>query len=571
MGKGNVQTTERIAPPARRATARRSAARRVPRRQRRAAAAALFIALACAPLSAALAGEALASAAPEAARAPEPGRARTFDVYEYRVEGADHLSTFELEAVLDPFLGPGRTLADVEAARAAIERAYSDRGYQSVAVAIPPQTVRGGVVTLKVNEGKVGRLRVRGAHWYLPSDIKRQAPSVAEGAVPNFNDIVRDIVVLNQLPDRRVTPALRAGAIPGTIDVDLNVQDRLPLHASVEVNNRYSPGTTQTRLNGAIHYDNLWQMGHSLTLAFQVAPKRIEDGEVYSGSYLARLPDAPWLSFTLNGIIQNSDISTLGGVAVAGKGRIFGGRANFTLPGSEGFFHSLSAGIDYKHFLEGVTLGSDTQSNPIVYWPATAQYIAAWTGKSRQTQLTAAVVFNVPPFSSASAKFDAKRYGASPNFTYFRGNAEQTEQLPHGLQLFGRLQGQYSPSPLIGSEQFTAGGADTVRGYLEVQAAGDYGVVGNVELRSPPLARQYERTFLDEWRLLVFADGARLRVQDPLPEQADLFLLWSVGAGSRLKLMNHLNGAFDVGVPLRTVGATTKYHPRFSFRIWSEF
>jgi len=32
-----------------------------------------------------------------------------------------------------------------------------------------------------------------------------------------------------------------------------------------------------------------------------------------------------------------------------------------------------------------------------------------------------------------------------------------------------------------------------------------------------------------------------------------------------------LNGAFDVGVPLRTVGATTKYHPRFSFRIWSEF
>src|SRR6266542_1972989 len=149
---------------------------------------------------------------------------RTIDVNEYRVEGAHHLSAAEVEAALDPFLGPGRALEDVEAGRAALEKAYSDKGYQSVTVAVPQQTVRDGIVALHVTEGKVGRLPVRGARYFLLSEIRRQAPSVAEGTVPNFNDIVRDIVLLNQIPDRRVTPALRAGVVPGTVDVDLNVQ-----------------------------------------------------------------------------------------------------------------------------------------------------------------------------------------------------------------------------------------------------------------------------------------------------------------------------------------------------------
>jgi hemolysin activation/secretion protein len=393
---------------------------------------------------------------------------------------------------------------------------------------------------------------------------------MAEGAVPNFNDIVRDIVALNQLPDRRVTPALRAGAVPGTVDVDLNVQDKLPLHGSLEANNRYSTGTTHTRLDGSIRYDNLWQLGHSLTFAFQLAPKRVRDGEVFSGAYVARFPDAPWLSVTLNGLVQDSDISTVGGIGVSGKGRVFGARVSFTLPGSAGFFHSLTAGLDYKHFLEGITLGSDTQGNPIRYWPASAQYLASWSGERSQTQLTGTVVVNLRGLSSPQEQFDAKRFQASGNFSYLRGVAERTDELSGGLQLATRLQGQFADGALIGSEQFTAGGGDSVRGYAEVQAAGDYGMTGGAELRSPSLAPSFAAKVLTECRLLAFAEGGRLRLNEPLPEQKDLFLLWSVGAGTRLKILDRVSAALDVGVPLRSEGVTTRYHPRFHFRIVTE-
>ena len=283
--------------------------------------------------------------------------AKPLDILEYRVDGADLLSQSEVEAAVYPHLGPGKTPAEVEAARAALEKAYFAKGYQTVAVSIPPQKVRGGVVLLKVTEGKVGRLRVRGSRYFDLEEIKAATPSLAEGTVPNFEAVSKDIVALNQLPDRRITPALKAGVKPGTVDVDLNVEDELPLHGSLELNNRYSADTTKLRTTGTLRYDNLWQHGHSASLSYQVAPKRKEDGEVYSASYLARFASVPWFSLLGYWVDQDSDVSTLASMNVAGKGQIFGARGLLTLPGESDFFHTLSLGVDRKKFQERVSSG----------------------------------------------------------------------------------------------------------------------------------------------------------------------------------------------------------------------
>lgn len=509
----------------------------------------------------------LCAIAPLAARAQsDKPRAKTFDLLELKVVGVHHLSDVEVEAVLTPFLGPGKVLDDVEKARVALEKAYSDKGYQGVAVAIPPQTVRDGMVTLKVTEGTVGRLRVHGARYFLPSEVRRLAPSVAEGSVPNFNDVLRDIIALNQLPDRRVSPALRPGQRPGTIDVDLNVQDRLPLHGSLELNNRYTSATTVPRLNASLRYDNLWQLGHSLSFSAQIAPERLRDAKVWSGSYLARFADAPWLTLSLNAIIQDSDISTLGGTAVQGRGRIFGGRAAFTLPSSATYFHTLTAGLDYKRF--GKELPDDPFAMPVRYWPLSAQYAGNWNHESWQMRLAATAQMNVRGFSSTGDTFDARRFKASGSFTTLRLELQRIQELPWGFQASGRVQGQLSPDPLIPSEQLTAGGVDTVRGYLEAQVAGDSGGAVGVELRSP--AAGSPSSWLNELRGHVFADGARLTIRDRLPEQKFVFILWSAGAGLRLRAFDVFNAAADLGVPLRSEGVTTAFHPRLHFRLWTE-
>ncbi|MFX7705295.1 POTRA domain-containing protein, partial [Acinetobacter baumannii] len=81
----------------------------------------------------------------------------------------------EIEEAIYPFLGPGKTSEDVEKARAALEKAYHDKGFQTVSVAVPQQNVTGGVVTLKVSELKVGRLRVKNSRYFDLDRIKDSA------------------------------------------------------------------------------------------------------------------------------------------------------------------------------------------------------------------------------------------------------------------------------------------------------------------------------------------------------------------------------------------------------------
>jgi len=505
-------------------------------------------------------------------QSPQQPKTDTRQIYiqEYRVQGAHLLTKLEVEEAVYPFLGPERTAEDVDQARAALEKAYQAKGFQTVSVQIPPQQVKGGIVILQVIEGKVGRLRVKGARYFSPDQIKKAAPSLAEGTVPDFNKVSQDIVALNQLPDRRVTPTLRAGIEPNTVDVDLNVKDTLPLHGNLELNNRYSPNTTPLRLNGALSYSNLWQLGHSAGFSFQVAPENLNDAEVFSGYYLLRFPHLDWLSLILQGTKQNSNVSTLGGAAVAGRNEVVGARAVITLPPGKNFFHSISLGIDWKHYDQGLNLSTGEVQTPLTYYPWSATYSATWLGKGYETDLNAGVTFNLRGMGSTETEFDNNRFKATGSFIYFRGDLSETLDLPRGFQLFAKFQGQVSDQPLVNSEQFAGGGLATVRGYLEAEELGDDAIFGSVELRTPSLL-SWMRGKANEWRFYMFAEAGELTLQDTLPQQVSRFDLASYGFGSRIRLQDHFNGSIDAGIPLISTSVTNVHDVLFTFRVWAEF
>ena len=504
-----------------------------------------------------------------------------FYIREYRVQGVKHLPVLEVEKAVYPFLGPRRTAEDVEQARAALQKAYDEKGYKTVTVEIPPQEPKRGVVKLLAVENTVGRLRVHGAKYFSISQIKKQVPSMAEGTVVDFNRVTKEIIALNQLPDRQVSPSLKPGVEPGTVDIDLEVKDKLPLHGTLELNNRYSADTTELRINGGISYNNLWQKGHAAGFNFQVAPENIEDAEVYSAYYLARFEDLDNFSLMFNGTKQDSNISTLGGAAVVGRGEIMGVRGLFTLPSGNKFYHSLSAGVDYKHFGENVIVQTDEVSTPITYWPASLNYGATWTQEHGFTELNAGVTMHFRGTGSDPAEFDAKRYQADGGFFYFRGDLGHTQDLPFGLQVYGKVQGQATANSLINTEQISGGGLSTVRGYLESSILGDQGIFGTLELRTPSLLGfmnpklegkpDPEKAKYNEWRFYGFVDGGRMTLNQPLPDQLSSFVLASWGVGTRLKMWNHLNGSLDAGFPLKEAGIIKKNDLLLTFRLWTEF
>ncbi|MCB1132986.1 MAG: ShlB/FhaC/HecB family hemolysin secretion/activation protein [Verrucomicrobiae bacterium] len=494
-----------------------------------------------------------------------------FYVRSYKVSGNSKLSKTEIESAVYPFMGPGRSPDDVEQARQALEKAFQEKGYQTVSVSVPDQDPRRGIIRLEVTEGKVARVRVTGSRWFLPSRIKRELPSIAEGSVPDFERVGREMVAVNRMADRRITPEVRPGAEPGSIEVDLNVEDKLPLHGSLEINNRYSAGTTPWRINGALSYGNLFQLGHTLSLNAQVAPENTDDGLVYSASYLARVSED--LTLMLQGTRQDSDISTLGGAAVAGKGEIIGVRAMFDLPTTPVFYQSINLGIDYKSFDEDLNVNKQTVSSPIEYYPISANYYATWMAENHFTEFNTSLTAHLRGMGSDEADYANKRYNASGSFIYLRGDASHTHDIKGGSQVFGKIQGQIANQPLINNEQIAGGGLGTVRGYLEATALGDNGVFGTLEYRTPTLIGRGETNAnpANEWRFHAFADAGLVGIYDPLPGQKKRTGLSSVGIGSRATVKEHFHGSVDVAVPLIEQPDANDGDVRVTFRGWADF
>jgi hemolysin activation/secretion protein len=517
-----------------------------------------------------------------------PAKLQYFDIDDYRIDGADHMAQIDVEEAVYPFLGPHRTAADVEKARAALEKSYHDKGYQTVSVSIPPQNALTGLVVLRVTEGVIGHVRVKNARFFDLQKIKARARSLREGTLPNFRDLTADIVALNGWPDRRVTPALRAGVKPGTVDVDLNVEDKLPLHAELEINNRNSPGTVPLRATGTVHYDNLWQLGHSLSFTYQVAPQDPANAESFSGSYLARVTDD--FSVLVYGLTSNSNVATVGGFNVIGPGQIVGARAVVTLPMRENFFHTISLGIDYKHFGEIVgsqeTSGnaSTSFSSPVTYFPLAVNYSATWQQDGSLTQLNAAATMNIRGPGSDFEAFDNKRFNADPNFFHLNADVEHTQDLPgDGYQVYGKLQGQFASGPLVSSEEFSLGGWDTVRGYYESEALGDNAVAGSIELRSPDVGSLIQKNLkdssghplranaFDEWRFFAFGDGGLCTVQQPTVGEQESFWMASYGVGTRFKAFDYFNAQLAVAMPVISETYTRAGDPHLLFRVWGDF
>jgi len=492
---------------------------------------------------------------------------RVFDIEAYDVDGAKLLQQVEVETAVYPYLGPGRTAADVEKARMALERAYRDRGYQSVVVEVPAQSVSDNIVRLHVVEAPVGRLRVTGSRYFSPEVIRHEAAAFQEGQVPNITEAQSELTEINRLPDRRVTPVLRAGVAPGTVDVDLKVNDTLPLHGSLELNNDHNQYTDPLRLLGTIHYDDLWQLGHSASFTYVTAPQNIENSQVFAGSYLAPIWNSPF-SILGYGYDSNSNVATLGGTTVLGKGYALGVRSILQLPSRGDLSQSVSFGFDYKNFAEDINF---SQTNAVVqYWPMNLVYNIQKDSTNLSTKVSLGVTAGIRGLGDSEPVFQYTRFDATPSFIHINLDLTQTETFAGGFVAAQHVTGQLTDQPLVSSEEFSAGGLTSVRGYLQSEAVGDQGVSGSLELRTPSEPPHFA-PFVDELRLYVFTDGAVVRVLDPLAGQSNMFELASAGLGLRIGVLKHLKGDIVVAVPFLSGVATHADTPRTTFSLKSEF
>lgn len=499
-----------------------------------------------------------------------------FDVWEFQVAGSERLESPLIERAVYPFLGPEKTIDDVEAARTALEALFRDRGFGTVLVNIPEQDVNEGVVRLDVVEGRVERLRVTGSRYFSLGRIKARVPALAPGQLPDLPQVQQELAALNKRsPDRTITPVLRPGRGPGAVEVELKVDDTLPLHGALEINDQYTRDTTRTRLNASLRYDNLWQREHSVGLSFQISPEDPNEVKVLSGTYLFR-PDVADLLVAIYGVKSDSDVSTLGGdsgaVGVIGNGGIVGARVIKPLTRIGSVYHNLTVGLDYKDFSDAISpdAGGGFET-PISYTKFVTGYGGFWIEDKARLQYNLEANWAVRGLGNTEKEFEGKRFQAKPNFLYVRGTAALEATLPYDSRLHFDLTGQVASGPLISNEQASLGGVETVRGYLETQVLADDALQARLELRSPSVTDWHEWRWIREGRIVVFVDAAHGRIIDPLPNQDSSFSLAGTGFGLRVDGVYGLASELDWALPLIENGEIDSGESRLHFRFGYEF
>lgn len=512
------------------------------------------------------------------------------EVREYLVEGNTLLAPEKIQEILSKYQGPNRSYRDLEKAKQDLEAAYHAKGYVSVLVTLPEQTIEQGTVRLEVIEARLGAIRVVDNRYFSHWNIRTKLPSLKVGELLYEPALVKELDALNANPDLKVVPILKPGSEPGLIDVELKTTDRLPLHGRVQADNQGPLFTPRNRLTFEGQYTNLFDSDHILTVKTVQTPEDFGAVQSYAVSYVAPIkwPDhllsvyASQSTFTAalpvaNIPVGGSDVSIVGNATAAGVRYLF--PVFPKAPGS----HKLSVGADFLRLEKTEAtfpglLGSATLLSPIQYTPLSIGYAGSLSDQWGVTELGVTARGYCCGIIPEGRKVDfagdpndpfdkpGNRAGASGSFAVIRGGLDRHHKLPYGFDLHLHADGQWASEPLIPAEAYFAGGYGTVRGYINFEALGDHAVRARVEVTSPELIpipldyfwqRRRSSDWALTWRLAGFYDAANLWVQNPLRGQRDQFRLEGAGWGVRVALPKKVGEVhIDQGYALQNLNVT---------------
>jgi hemolysin activation/secretion protein len=422
---------------------------------------------------------------PMATPAPEA----VFAIRGFRIEGENPIGDADAQRVLAPFARPDATLATLQQATAALEKAFRDAGYGLHRVALPPQEV-GDTVKLAIVKFTVGKVAFEGRQIYDEENIRRSLPELREGASPNFKTLAIQTAISNENPNKQVQVGLRESEEPDRIDATITVKEQRPWTLGASISNAGSSSTGHDRLTLTAGHTNLFNRDHTFIGAYTTSLENPSDVRQLGLAYKVPL-------YAQGGVVgasytRSDVVGTFGSFTSSGAGHTLGVNYTLYLAPQGGRRSYVTLGIDDKVFDASkindiVVPGAlDRRSRPITlgYTARTETDTAVW-GYSADLSWNTGWGDNndVLSYRSEDPRIDTVHFKA------LHGAASYTAPFARTWLWSVRGQAQYSPDVLISGEQFGLGGLSSVRGTeIERPISGDSGIAGTFEITTPELA-----------------------------------------------------------------------------------
>ena len=467
-------------------------------------------------------------------------------VREFRFRGNTVFSSMELSTITAPYLNRELTSEQLEEVRRLLTAFYVDFGYVNSGAILPDQSVKDGIVTFQIIEGTLSDIQIHGKNRrlrdrYVTSRLQRWV-----GPPLRINELKEGLLLLRQDPNvNQINAELRPGTKPGESYLDVYLQEQQPYHLGLQVDNHRPPsvGAEEIMVFGADQ--DLTGNGDLAEFSYGIAHNGADGFEFSgtqdeSGSYT--LPVHPsGTTIRVFGSRNDTSITEEPFTILGITNNLIRYGVTLRQPIYQTVNRQLALGITFERdhneaFFLGGPAGGDVVPGSVNGKINTSvlRFTQEWLDRSPTQVLALRSTFNV-----GIDAFGVTDDGTDRNAKFFSwlGQMQYVRRVFDTQNLIiVRTDGQWTDEPLLPLEQFSVGGADSVRGYRENQLVRDCGFDSSIEGRVPVL---FGKGGVGIVQLAPFFDcGGAWTLESKTPSPETIF---SSGIGILINPNKHLN------------------------------
>ncbi|MBP5736867.1 MAG: ShlB/FhaC/HecB family hemolysin secretion/activation protein [Acidaminococcaceae bacterium] len=484
----------------------------------------------------------------------ETAAALTFTLTKVETGASEVLTETELQNITAPYISKTVSLSDLYAITGAINKLYADKGYMICKAYLPPQRIHGGVVQIKLLEGKTGLVTLQGLKHTREKYVTARVP-LKPGTVANTAALNKELQRFNGTNDVQLRVIVHAGKEPGTTDYEIVAYEpKQNQFVTVYLdNNGYE---TSGRFRQGLYYNirSLTGMRDSLRLNYQ----RSQGTNLYGLGYSVPVGKM--------GTRLDIDYSTNTTKIIKGEAKPLDVKGD-AYAMSRAIRHPLR--VDEKRRdevgLQFLNQKSKTKWRSIDYWTEDKRntivpYIS-FTHYGDSSILYHKHSFPITKFENTASGY----WENDSSYVSYQLSMLYQKKYKHGQMFSARLDGQLADDKDRSSaDRFYLGGTNSVRGYEESFIGGNKGAT---------LGLTYQVPLDKKHRLNAFTFFDYGWISDDIDLNASSYSAYSTGLGLSASIRN-VYASLTLGIPLkREFEFTTKKvsNTRFDFVMSATF
>lgn len=400
----------------------------------------------------------------------------------FQFTGATVFGKRTLADVVRPFEDRELTMAQLQEVAETVRKLYVENGYFLTQVYLPRQDITGGIVQLAIVEAKAGKVEVaREGDIRIASNVLRTGMrGERSGALLNDRDLMRDLLVLNDLPGLSVRADLKPGTEVGTTDIFLKVKEGKPLSFILDTDNYGTRYTGEYRAGGTVALNDMTSLGDQLVLRGMSSGAGMNFGRGQWSIPVSSCGTVVGVSGSYMVYDLRKELKLLDANGYTWSGGVFMRQPLYLSPKLRLY---ATAGYDHKGIKDELLDVAGAKKVDV----GNAGITMANSDSVGTTTATAFAYIGKLGLDSGLKAIDLKSAGGADTagvYSKLRGTLSRTFNFSESTTFSLLADGQVATNRnLDSSEEISLGGASGVRAYPSGEASGDDGVTSQLELR----------------------------------------------------------------------------------------